>query len=91
MKLFRRRSGKWWTVFEDRDGQLGWIGLADDGDGWEWSTDLRGLRMAQQLHGRSTSLLAAQQAFKDSYVKWRPQFTDDQFDETYRRSPKPDV
>lgn len=84
----RSWNGKWWTIYEDRDGMLGWFSPAPGG-GWEWQTDLRGLRMAQQLQGTSPTLEAAQVVFKSTYERWRAQFTDEHFDRVYRRS-KPD-
>lgn len=81
----RRWNGRWWTIYEERDGLLGWF-TPVPGEGWEWQTDLRGLRMAQQLSGTAPSLRAAQDDFKKAYEEWRAQFTDAEFDRPYRRS-----
>lgn len=50
---------QWWSLKERRDGQLGCLsrGL----DGWEWMTDLRRFRMAEQLRGTAPTLQAALQ------------------------------
>ena len=88
MSMFRRNyTGRWWTVYDDRDGMLGSIAPAERGPGWEWQTDLRGLRMAQQLSGAAPTLEAAQEAFKATYLRWRAKIADQQFDSVYRRSP----
>lgn len=89
MGSYRRRwTGKWWTVYEDRDGLLGSIAPEPSG-GWEWETDLKGLRMAQQLSGTAPTLMAAQEGFKAAYERWRAGITDAEFDRVYRRSGPP--
>lgn len=72
-------------VSEDRDGLLGYFREADGG-GWEWQTDLRGMRMGQQLAGKAPTLEAAGEAFKATYERWRARITDEKFDRVYRRS-----
>lgn len=57
--------------------------------GWEWETDLRGLRIAQQLRGTGANLEAAQAGFKAAYERWRSRITDEEFDRIYRRSGPP--
>lgn len=59
------------------------------GGGWEWETDLRGLRMAQQLSGTAPTLEAAQADFKAKFERWRSGCTDVEFDRVYRRSGPP--
>ncbi len=89
MGNYRRRwTGQSWTIFEEGDGQLGWFVPAPKG-GWEWETDLRGLRMEHQLKGTAPTLDAAQANFKAAYERWRAKFTDEEFDRTYRRSGPP--
>lgn len=87
MGMFRRNYiGSSWTVYDERDGMLGWIKPAEHGPGWDWSTDLKGLRMEQQFCGTAGTLEDAQRAFKLEYQRWRAGFTDSQFDSVFRRS-----
>lgn len=74
-----------WMLYEERDGLLGWLHVAPQG-GWEWSTDLKGLRMAQQLEGYAPTLEAALIQFKHRYERWRARINDDTFDRVHRRS-----
>lgn len=72
-------------VYEEHDGFIG--SITGSNFTWEWTTDLKGLRIAQQLEGTSSSLKLAQEDFKAAYERFRSHISDEEFDRVYRRGP----